>query len=83
MNIEMTNGVIRHIITVIAGAIIASGTDSIQLVINTLFQNLAAGDVSAIVGSSVALLAILWSMWTKATEQTKETIVKKLTFRRE
>lgn len=82
MNTDMASGVLRHIITVIAGAVIANGTDSLNSVVSSLMHNLAAGDTNAIIGSSIALFAIIWSMWTKASEETKQNVVKKLSFKR-
>ena len=82
MSTEMLGGFTRHIITVLAGAIIANGTADINVAIGTLMQNLASGQTSALIGSSVAIFAILWSMWVKFSEESKQTVIKTLTFKK-
>lgn len=82
MNTDILGGFTRHIITVIAGAIIANGTTDINAAIHTVLQNLSTGDTSALIGSSVALFAIIWSMWVKFSEQSKQAVIKTLTFKK-
>jgi len=83
MNKEMTGGFFRHIITVIAGALITTGGDSLDSIIPMLMANIAAGDANAIGGSAVAIFAVLWSMWVKVSEQTKQNVVQKFSIRKE
>lgn len=78
MNKELLGGFTRHIITILAGAIIANGTDNINVAINTLIQNISSGETSALIGSSVAVFAILWSMWVKFSEEQKSAIAQNL-----
>lgn len=82
MNTQLMGGFTRHIITVIAGAIIANGTDDINVAISTLMQNIASGQTSALIGSSVAIFAILWSMWVKFSSETRENVINKLSIKR-
>lgn len=82
MNTQLMGGFARHIITIIAGAIIANGTDDINVAISTLMQNIASGETSALIGSSVAIFAILWSMWVKFSSETRENVVNKLSLKR-
>lgn len=76
MNKEMVSGVTRHFITVIAGAVLASGSTSLDTMVATLLQNLASGDAKAITGTVISIAAILWSMWSKSADETKQTVVK-------
>jgi len=78
MNKELLGGFTRHIITILAGAIIANGTDNINVAINTLIQNISSGETSALIGSSVAVFAILWSMWVKFSEEQRSAITQNL-----
>lgn len=82
MNKNMIGGILRHAITVIAGAVIVNGSNTLESSISGLMKNITAGDTNAIIAASVVIFSILWSMWTKATEQTKETVVKVLTFKK-
>jgi hypothetical protein len=82
MNTEMTGGVIRHIITMLAGAVIANG-ESLDTVMPSLLHNIASGDVNAIAASSVMIFAILWSMWTKLTEEKKDVVMQSLRLKKE
>ena len=82
---DMVFGIVRHSATVIAGIVMANsativnGNTTLEGVISGLMQNIASGNTSAIISTSVVILSILWSMWVKATEQTKTTIIKTLT----
>jgi hypothetical protein len=82
MNKDILGGFTRHVITVLAGAIIANGTADINVAVGTLMQNLASGETSALIGSGVAIFAILWSMWVKFAEETKQVVVNSLTFKK-
>jgi len=82
MNTDMLGGFMRHAITVLAGAVIANGTADMNVAIGTLLHNIAAGEPSALVGSSIAIFAILWSMWVKFSEESKQNVIKTLTFRK-
>lgn len=77
---KYAGSIIRHGITVLAGAVITSDPQSFQDLLNTLLENIVAGDTNAIVGSSIAIFALLWSMWNKTEQNTKENVVKSLTF---
>lgn len=83
MNKEILGGFTRHIITVLAGAIMANSTGDINVAINDLFSNLASGKITALTGSSAVIFAILWSMWVKFSEESKKKVVNTLTFRKE
>ena len=78
MNKQMTGGVVRALLATIAGAVLANGEQSLDTVIPQLLDGLAKGDVNAVVGVSVTLFAILWSMWTKLTGEKKEAVVNSL-----
>lgn len=79
MNTEITGGIVRHMITVVAGSLMANGAESLDEIFPVLLGNIASGDPAAIGGSMVALFAVLWSMWVKITEQTKQEIVQACT----
>jgi hypothetical protein len=83
MNKEMLGGFTRHIITVVAGAIIANGTDDINIALQNLLENIAQGETTALIGSATAIFAILWSMWVKFSEESKNKVVNTLSFRKE
>ena len=80
MNNEMMGGLVRHFITVLATAVMAHGSTTLDTAVPTLVNNIATGDARAIVGASVVVFSILWSMWVKATEETKTNVVKTLSF---
>lgn len=82
MNTQMTGGVVRALLATIAGAVLANGEQSLDVVMQDIMQSIASGDTNALVGTSVTLFAILWSMWTKLTEEKKENVVKSLTFKK-
>jgi len=82
MNKEMIWGVVRHAITVVATAVVANSTEGIEAAISTFMSNIANGDTAAIAGSVVTIVAVLWSIWVKATEKTKEKVIKTMTFRK-
>jgi hypothetical protein len=81
MNNQMTAGIFRHSLTVVAGAVMAHGSSSLDTAVPTLINNIASGDINAIVAASVVVLSVLWSMWVKATEATKQVVVNTLTFK--
>ena len=74
MNTDMMSGVFRHFLTMVAAAVMAHGSTTLDTAIPTLMNNIATGDARAIVGASVVVFSVLWSMWVKATEETKQTI---------
>ena len=82
MNKEMIHGTTRHFITLIATAILVGKTDSIDTAIIDLVQKIASGDIASITSAVLIVFAILWSVWAKASEATKENVVKTLTFRK-
>lgn len=82
MNTELFGAFTRHAITVLAGAILANNNPDINIAIQTLYQNLATGDTAALVGAGGVIFAILWSMWIKFTEETKQIVIKKLSFKK-
>jgi hypothetical protein len=82
MNKEMVLGMVRHLLTVVSGAVIANGSDSLESAISNLFKNISTGDPSAITSTVVLIASLLWSMWAKASEQTKTNVVKTLTFQK-
>ena len=75
-NKKYAGSLIRHAITVIAGAVITSEPGTIEELLSTLFQNIASGDAQSMVGASIAIFAVLWSMWNKTEETTKQSVVK-------
>jgi len=81
-NKKYAGSLIRHAITVIAGAVMASDPASIEELVTQLFNNLAAGDTQALVGSSIAIFAVLWSMWNKTEDQTKAKVMTKLSLKK-
>lgn len=80
MNNELTSGFIRHIITILAGAIMTNTTGDINEAVGILINNLTTGEPTALVGSSIAIFAILWSMWVKFSDESKQAVIKTLTF---
>ena len=80
MNKDMIFGLIRHAVTVISGGILAGKSESIDTLFSTLFTNITGGDWQTILATVATLSAMLWSVWVKATESTKETVIKTLTF---
>jgi hypothetical protein len=82
MNKQMTGGVIRALIATIAGAVLAEGEQDLDVVLQEIMQSIASGDAHALVGAGVTLFAILWSMWTKLTEEKREAVVKGLTLKK-
>ena len=81
MNKQMIWGLIRHAITVISGAVIAGGAGSIDEAIPQLINGIMTGDLASIAPAVAIVFCALWSMWVKATEGTKEAVVKTLTLR--
>lgn len=79
MNKEMVFGLIRHALTIISVGVLANGTGSIQEVISKIVQGFMTGDFPTVAASLVTLGAILWSVWVKATEQTKNAVIKTMT----
>ena len=82
MNNNMITGIMRHFLTIAAGASLANGTESLDALMPNLLNGITTGDTSTIIGASIAIFTILWSMWTKASEQTKQTVVKTMSFGR-
>lgn len=82
MNNQITGGFIRHAITIIAGAIMANTTGDINTAVGDLLNNISSGESTALLGSAIAVFAILWSTWVKLTEEKKEAIVKRLAFKK-
>lgn len=83
MNTQMTGGVTRHIVTIIAGALLTNNSQSLDDLFKQLLINLANGDVNALAGSVVGVFAVLWSIWTKLTEEKKANVVNTLMLRKE
>lgn len=81
MNKQMIFGTIRHFLTLVSGAVLAGNTTSLQTAMPDLINKVVAGDISTIVSASLVVGSLLWSMWVKATEETKTNVVKTLTFR--
>jgi hypothetical protein len=81
MNKELIGGFARHTITVIATAIMANSTTDMNVVVGEIMNNISSGDLTTIMSSGAVLFAILWSMWVKFTEQTKQNVIKTLTFK--
>lgn len=79
MNKEMVFGLIRHALTIISVGVLTNGTGSIQEVISKIVQGFMTGDFPTVAASLVTLGAILWSVWVKATEQTKNAVIKTMT----
>ena len=82
MNKEMIKGIIRHGLTVIATAIIANSSQTLESAVSTLIKNISSGDINSIVGTILVIVAILWSMWGKASDGTKETVINTMMFRK-
>ena len=85
MNIQMIFGLIRHAFTVGAGIFLAASTpggSTLEGAIQNLFKNIAAGDVNAIIATSLIIVSLLWSMWTKMQEESKKKVIKALTFKK-
>ena len=80
MNKEMIWGLIRHIITVVAGGIVAGNTDTLNTLFANLIANISSGDIGSIVATGFIIFSVLWSMWTKASVGTKQNVIKTLTF---
>lgn len=80
MNKQMIFGLIRHAMTIISVGVLANGTESIQEVISKIVQGFMTGDFPTVAASLVTLGAILWSVWVKATEETKDAVIKTMTF---
>jgi len=78
MNTAMPGGVIRALLATIAGAVLANGEQSLDTILPQLLDGISAGDTNTVVGVGVTLFAILWSMWTKMTEEKKEAVVSSL-----
>ncbi len=80
MNKQMIGGIIRHLLTVIAGGIVAGNTETLNSLFSKLVNNIASGDFVSIGGTGLIIFSILWSMWVKASEETKQNVIKTLTF---
>ena len=81
MNNAMVGGVARHLITLLAGAIILSGTGTLDDAVKSLMNALASGDINSIIGTVLVIGAILWSTWVKMTEASKQVVINTLTFK--
>lgn len=81
MNDKLTS-FIRYAVATLATAIAANSGESVEAAINTLMQNIASGDPKALVASGMVVFCILWSQWDKLTGETKEAVVKKLSFKK-
>ena len=78
MNKEMIWGSVRHFLTLVSGAVLAGNTTSLQTAIPDLMQKIAQGDIATITSAAVVVFALLWSLWVKATEETKTNIITKI-----
>ena len=79
MNLKMIWGTFRHFLTLLSGIILAGQTVSIETAIPDLIKKITEGDISTIVSSGLVAFSLLWSIWDKATQETKTTVIKKLT----
>jgi hypothetical protein len=82
MNNAMIGGIARHVITLLAAAVIVSGPGTLDDAVKTLMNAIASGDINAIIGTTIVIASILWSMWAKMSEASKQTVIKTLTFRK-
>lgn len=82
MNKEMIFGLIRHAITVIAGGILVGNADTLDGLFTNLLANITSGNWTSITATAFTIIALLWSMWVKASETTKTAVVKTLTFKK-
>ena len=80
MNMQMIWGMVRHFLTLVSSVVIANGSDSLNDAITNLVKNIASGDPAAITSAIVLIGSILWSLWVKASEETKTGVIKTLTF---
>jgi hypothetical protein len=78
MNTDLYGSFARHVITVIAGAILANNDADLSYAIQSLYQGLASGDMASIIGTGGVIFAILWSMWIKFSEEAKTKTLKVL-----
>jgi hypothetical protein len=82
INPDMLGGLVRHFLTIAAASIIAGKTNSLDTAIADLIKNISTGDTASITSAVVLVASILWSMWAKASEQTKTNVVKTLTLQK-
>lgn len=82
MNNAMIGGIVRHMITLIAAAVIVTGPGTLDDAVKILMNAITAGDLNAIIGTVIVIASILWSMWVKMSEASKQTVIKTLTFRK-
>jgi hypothetical protein len=80
MNKQMIGGLIRHLITVVAGGIVAGNTETLNVLFTNLITNISSGDIGSIAATGFIIFSVLWSMWVKASEGTKQSVIKTLTF---
>lgn len=76
MNKEMVYGTVRHFLTIVSGAILAGNTQSLATAIPDLFNKIAQGDFATIASAAIIVGSLLWSMWVKASLETKNNISK-------
>lgn len=76
MNKEMAYGTVRHFLTIVSGAILAGNTQSLATAIPDLFNKIAQGDFATIASAAIIVGSLLWSMWVKASLETKNNISK-------
>lgn len=81
MNDKLTS-FLRYSLATVATAIAANSNESIDAAINTLMQNISSGDPKALVASALVVFCILWSQWDKLAGETKQAVVKKLSFKK-
>ena len=74
MNKQMTKGLFRHFLTLVAGSVLTCGTRSFSDSMNNLMVNISSGGISAILSTAIIVFSLLWSMWVKATDLTKQNI---------
>ena len=81
INKEMVYSTFRHFLTLISTAILMKNVSSIDTAIPELVQKLFSGDVASITSSVMIVFSLLWSYWAKASEETKNVVVKKLSLK--
>lgn len=79
MNKEMIKGIIRHVMTIVSVAVLAGNSEAVQQAVEKITTAIKGGDITTIIASATTLIALLWSMWSKATDETKAKAVKIMT----
>lgn len=82
LNKEMIWGFIRHSMTIIASAVLANGSDSLESALQKLLKGISEGDIATIAATTVIIVSILWSMWVKMSEMNKDKVLTTMRIRR-